>query len=187
MQEEYTVSRVGERLRDAVKARGQSLKAYAEEVQIPYRSFQDYVGGKSKPGFEQMQKIARSGIDMGYILTGTETLNYLSDIQDEIRSSSVLAANEELASLLIYNLPNTIDDAARHVPIEYFLGSATRITIVLWHEAVALTVETVDELSGNLSQLKEQGVQLLTISEVILEAVGRKLNKKASKHEIRYD
>lgn len=93
----------------------------------------------------------------------------------------------DATSLLIYNLPNTIDDAARHVPIEYFLRSATRVTVVLWHEAVALTVETVDELSDNLSQLKEQGVQLLTISEVILEAVGRKLNKKASKHEIRYD
>jgi len=177
MQEEYTVSRVGDRLRSVVKARGQTLKGFASLVDIPYRSFQDYVAGKSKPGFEQLQKIARSGVDIGFVLTGTETRNYLSDIRAQIKMSSLLASDDELAEVLTDYLLDTVDAAIPKIPSEYFLGSPTQLTLSIWEKAVQIAVETVEEMSPSLIELRSNQVSSETVVRTILEVVDHRLAK----------
>lgn len=73
MQDEYTLSRAGERLRSSIEGRGETLAAFSRRCGVPYRSVQDYVGGKSRPGFEQLAKFAEAGLDVTYILTGSPT------------------------------------------------------------------------------------------------------------------
>lgn len=73
MQDEHTENRVGARLRRSIELRGESLAAFARATKIPYRSLQDYVGGQSKPGFDQLAKMAEGGLDIGFILTGFPT------------------------------------------------------------------------------------------------------------------
>lgn len=70
MQDEYTENRAGERLRESIDGRGWSLADFSRLSGVPYRSLQDYVAGKSKPGFEQLMKFACAGIDVSYVLTG---------------------------------------------------------------------------------------------------------------------
>ncbi|WP_156839891.1 helix-turn-helix domain-containing protein [Novosphingobium aquimarinum] len=70
MQEEYTESRAGERLRASIEGRGLSLAAFSRQCGVPYRSLQDYVSGKSRPGFEQLMKFSNAGLDVDFILTG---------------------------------------------------------------------------------------------------------------------
>ena len=70
MQDEYTENRAGDRLRASIDGRGWSLADFSRRCGVPYRSIQDYVAGKSKPGFEQLTKFALSGIDVSYVLTG---------------------------------------------------------------------------------------------------------------------
>lgn len=70
MQEEYTELRAGGRLRASIEGRGWTLAVFSRISGIPYRSIQDYVADKSKPGFDQLAKFADKGLDVQYILTG---------------------------------------------------------------------------------------------------------------------
>lgn len=73
MQDEYTENRASYRLRVSIEGRGFGLASFSRFSEVPYRSIQDYVSGKSKPGFEQLAKFAAAGLDIGYILTGHPT------------------------------------------------------------------------------------------------------------------
>ena len=70
MQEKSTESSAGDRLRMSIEGRGWSLANFSRLSGVPYRSLQDYVAGKSKPGFDQLAKFADKGLDVNYILTG---------------------------------------------------------------------------------------------------------------------
>jgi len=75
MQEECTENRVGERLRASIEGRDWTLAGFSRRCGVPYRSLQDYVSGKSKPGFDQLSKFAENGLDVHYILTGKSENN----------------------------------------------------------------------------------------------------------------
>lgn len=60
-------------MRSSIEGRGLSLASFSRLSGVPYRSVQDYVAGKSRPGFEQLAKFAVAGIDIGFILTGKST------------------------------------------------------------------------------------------------------------------
>lgn len=70
MQDEYVENRAGQRLRASIEGRGWSLMDFSRRSGVPYRSLQDYVSGKSKPGFDQLTKFADVGLDVAFVLTG---------------------------------------------------------------------------------------------------------------------
>lgn len=84
MQDEYTENRAGERLRASIEGRGWTLAAFSRASGVPYRSIQDYVSGKSKPGFDQLAKFAERGLDLAYILTGKSINNEESPLPDSM-------------------------------------------------------------------------------------------------------
>lgn len=75
MQEECAENRAGERLRASIEGRDWTLAEFSRICGVPYRSLQDYVSGKSKPGFDQLSKFAHNGLDVHYILTGKSESN----------------------------------------------------------------------------------------------------------------
>lgn len=49
-----------------------SLKAFSKETAIPYRTLQDYLSGARLPGADALQKMAKKGIDINWVLLGTD-------------------------------------------------------------------------------------------------------------------
>lgn len=184
MQDEYDVSRVSDRLREIVRARGESLKGFSERLEIPYRSFQDYVAGKSKPGFEQLQKMALSGVDVGYVLTGRPTINQIYNLNSHLNVSKFLSADHDLVELIIHGLPDVIDAALKETPDDRFLGSLSWPIVALWEQAAMIAAAVSDELSNSLTDLKAQSVSTHSIVQIILEATTMKLLAKVRDDEV---
>ena len=61
---------VGSRLKRLIRQRGQTYKAFAEDTGISYRTLEAYLSDISKPGAEQLTKMALAGIDVNLLLTG---------------------------------------------------------------------------------------------------------------------
>ncbi len=70
MQAESAENTIGTRLRRLLRLRGQSIREFSEATGVPYRTLQDYLGGKAKPGAEQLGRIALAGLDVNFLLTG---------------------------------------------------------------------------------------------------------------------
>ena len=153
-----------------VAARGQSLKRFAENVGIPYRSFQDYVAGKSRPGFEQLEKLSRGGLDIGYLLSGRPTTNFPSGFDHEFSSSMLLAADNEIKELVYHLLTGVSDRAINLMDQAAFLEQPTSAVMQTWERLVHHAVLASADLDKNLVDLRAKGVPALTAAEVVAEA-----------------
>ena len=63
---------IGARLRSAISGQGYTLAAFAAESSIPYRTLQNYVADKRKPGADHLAKMLEAGVDMSWLLMGRE-------------------------------------------------------------------------------------------------------------------
>lgn len=160
MQDEYTGSSAGERLRASIEGRGKSLAAFARHSNIPYRSLQDYVAGKSKPGFEQLAKLAHQGLDVGYILTGHPTAE-----TDELLPAMARLSDFALVGSHPYRRDETLGIADR-----VDRGVELRDWIDIWNMADA-EVRPVDE--GDLAKKRRQAAVALIACGIAIQVVER--------------
>lgn len=196
MQQEHEELRVSERIRDAIRARGQTLKGFSTVMDIPYRSMQDYVAGKSKPGFEQLKKFAKAGIDIGYILTGQPTINQIYNLNAHLSSSKMLSSDSEIVELIINQIPSVVDRAFEELEkVTYenadeenfdtkYLNSVSWPVVALWENTAITAARISDELYDDLTKLREQGVSIFTIVDVIMEATRVQIMKRVRAKEI---
>lgn len=70
MPDEYAENCASQRLRASIKSKGWTIAQFSRLSGVPYRSLQDYLAGKCNPGFDQLAKFSKAGIDISYILTG---------------------------------------------------------------------------------------------------------------------
>lgn len=184
MQYEYEELRVGDRLREIIRGRGETIKGFADNLGIPYRSLQDYIAGKSKPGFDQLLKIANSGIDVGYLLTGRPTIHQFYKLDSHLSGSKLLSSDGDLVELIIYHLPGVIDKAMKEVPDSAFLGHLSWPVVALWESAAIIAAKVADELSDSIMELRAQGVSAHSAVQMILEATQLQLLKKVRAGEV---
>lgn len=184
MQYEYEDLRAGDRLREIIRGRGNTIKGFAENLGIPYRSMQDYIAGKSKPGFDQLQKLSMAGIDVGYILTGKATIHQIYKLDDHLNASKLLASDSDLVELIIHYLPDLIDEVMKEVPDSAFLGSVSWPVVALWENAALIAAKVADELSDSIMGLRCQGVSAHSAVQMILEATKMQLLAKVRAGEV---
>jgi transcriptional regulator with XRE-family HTH domain len=179
MQDEHTLSRVGSRLRAAISARGETLKSFSDRSGIPYRSLQEYVAGKNKPGFEQLQKIAASGVDVGFLLTGTYSGHFLKVFSEGAKHSLLLSSDSEFAKLIYEGLLAAIDDLnLAAVAREGGPLTVQRITELLSY-GLSMALAVVAEMEQPLADLRARGVSAPAVASIVLEAVAKKLETES--------
>jgi transcriptional regulator with XRE-family HTH domain len=61
---------IAARLRAIIAFRGLSIRDFADITQIPYRTLQDYLGSDRRPRADHLTRMATSGIDLNWLLTG---------------------------------------------------------------------------------------------------------------------
>lgn len=179
MQDEYTQSSVGERIRRVIAARGQSLKAFSDQSGIPYRSLQDYVAGKNRPGFDQLQRMAVTGVDISYLLTGEYGGTALRAFAQSVDKAVLLSSDREVAKL-VFNGAIAAADNVNETRISNGSGhmSAQDILDTLQY-ALSLAVKVSSEMDDELCNLRKRGVSASAVTSVILEAVSAALLKRS--------
>ncbi len=179
MQDEYTISRVAERLRGIIQARGESLKSFSDKSGIPYRSLQEYVGGKNKPGFEQLQKMASVGVDVGFLLTGLQRGASLKHFTNGFERPNFLVSDEEFSGIVYDGLLAAIDRLNGKILAEAGRPMTAKEVTAYLSQALAMALRVTDEMQKNLIDLRAHGVSAQVAASIILEAVGKKLEAVA--------
>ena len=64
-------STLGARLRGVIALQGRKLSEFAAAASIPYRTLQNYVRDERKPGPDHLSRLARAGVDVVWLLTGS--------------------------------------------------------------------------------------------------------------------
>lgn len=99
-QEKHVENGVSDRLRLFIELRGQSIREFADETGVPYRTLQDYVAGKRRPGADHLIRMASVGIDINWLLTGDVRHAFEALFPDDIGRGSVVAADSRLVDLI---------------------------------------------------------------------------------------
>ena len=62
---------LSERLKLFLEIRGLSAGEFAAETGVPDRTLRNYLGRKSRPGADQLARMAAAGLDVNWLLTGS--------------------------------------------------------------------------------------------------------------------
>lgn len=76
----------GDRLKFAIRFNlltPMTYKEFAEKTSIPYSTLQNYLGNKRLPNFEALEKIAKFGVNIHWLVTGEGDLNKNTDMIDD--------------------------------------------------------------------------------------------------------
>lgn len=62
---------ISERLKQVCELKNWRIKDFAEMTGLPYRTMQGYIGGEREPNAEGMTAIAKVGINLNWLVSGT--------------------------------------------------------------------------------------------------------------------
>lgn len=100
LQEGDRKSGIPDRLRSFIRFRGQPIRQFATEAQIPYSTLQDYLSGKSRPGADHLLRMAALGLNVDWLLTGRLPFRYQGPVNSADEAASVVGADERFVGLL---------------------------------------------------------------------------------------
>jgi transcriptional regulator with XRE-family HTH domain len=91
---------LSDRLKKVIGEHFSSMKAASENMDIPYRTLQNYVSGKQMPGSEALIKLHdKINVDLNWLLTGTSSDNS-RDTANKISRREEWADIELMASII---------------------------------------------------------------------------------------
>lgn len=104
---------VGQRLRWLLDLEGRSIKDLSKASSIPYRTIQQYLADKRKPGTDHLIKLAESGIDLHWLLLGQEEAALKLLFPGFEPLDGPLAADSELAAVFLQEALDAVDEFHR--------------------------------------------------------------------------
>jgi hypothetical protein len=106
---------LGERLRLFIMTRRLSIKDFAGHCGVPYRTIQEYLVDKRKPGADHLGRMAQCGLDVNWLLTGNVG-GMMRDIFENLPEiHGPLAAHPEMARHAMLRCFDAMDAHAREV------------------------------------------------------------------------
>lgn len=171
--------RIGERLRRHIAFRGISISDFAKELEIPYRTLQDYLSGKRKPSADQLTRMVNSGIDVNWLLTGDFVNQFAGLARGRSEKENFLFANQDLLEKLGKRCISIIDQFQQD---RQESGESPKFSTLfdLYQRAVMMTFDVAGKISDNLVALKKAGVDNDTILDVVTSSLTHYLNTRAS-------
>lgn len=118
MQAQIDLDSVHGRLRHAIRhcyameGEEPSLRVFSKEAGIPYRSLQDYLSGARMAGGEALQKLAKKGIDINWVLLGDVLTSNkpLIDKGDYSEGEDIFIADKEMDYELVREATEFMDN-----------------------------------------------------------------------------
>ncbi|UXS39200.1 helix-turn-helix transcriptional regulator [Agrobacterium tumefaciens] len=67
-----------------------TYKAFAGLIDLPYRTLQNYLSGERSPNVEALEKLARNGLNVNWLVTGQGTPYTITELEKPIRDKLFL-------------------------------------------------------------------------------------------------
>lgn len=109
---------IGDRLRQACKAKGLNITEFAKKNKLPYRTAQGYLLGDREPGADSLRKICTHlGVNINWLLTGEgnwfigEDNGYKDDMDDDEQTLlSIYHESDDTGKRVIFAIVNSLKD-----------------------------------------------------------------------------
>lgn len=167
-----TESPLAARLRVVVNLMSRNQREFAEQVGMPYRTLQDYLAGRSKPGADHLARMAERGVDVYWLLTGRTRLPLFGETGEigKPNAGYVLANTALVKGLWQKGIEKTDGYAIRHHLLSSRLLSAEDvIDVTLYYYGLMLKIAL--NMSDNIAKLIELGASQATIISVISDPI----------------
>lgn len=189
MEEESAKNSISIRLRHAIElcaptgdeADGEkwSLKVFSKETEIPYRTLQDYLSGARLPGADALQKMAKKGIDINWVLLGDSSGSPIKET-DVFPEADCLPLNDKEAEELIKAMALDWSDKVNKINIQKTGSSLPALAILqlIGHFRLHATVSYMRTINAVPLYL-EKGMTKFDMLKVIESAVEPYLSQEA--------
>ena len=165
------------------------IREFSDLTGIPYRTLQDYLGDKSKPGAEQLARISAVGLDVNLLLTGTSRrFGYLiDDAAPPDDESHYILADLEILEAIDRKAKEAITETLKRYlkPDETltfdFLFAAYMQMVGVLTRAFARAAPPIEEARklgmsvGKLIDLTLDGVVQITAAKLLVRAEAERL------------
>lgn len=143
------------RLRLHLNLAGKSIKEFSDQSLIPYRTVQEYLSGKRKPGSDHLVRMHEAGVPIVWLLTGEleNSLSFTFEHFDAI--SGILGASPDICSHFAHEAIEIVDDANKRLIEEgkeplHVMGIITSIYSVLY-----IISDAMDHVSDKVLKMKK--------------------------------
>lgn len=189
MEEESAKNSISTRLRHAIElcapaggeADGEkwSLKVFSKETEIPYRTLQDYLSGARLPGADALQKMAKKGIDINWVLLGNSADSPLKEA-DIFPEADSLPLNDKEAENIIKAMAFDWSDNVNKINIQKTGNSLPALALLqlIDHFRMHATVSYMRTINAVPLYL-EKGMTKFDMLKVIETAVEPYLSQEA--------
>lgn len=163
-------SRIGERLRRHIAFKGMTISDFAREIEIPYRTLQDYLSGKRKPSADQLIRMINSGIDVNWLLTGEFVDQFAGLVRGGDEDENFLFADQDLMEKIGKKCIAIIDQYQKD-QAERGDPQSFSTLFELYQKSIMMTFTVAGKISDNLVALKKAGVDNDTILDVVTSSL----------------
>lgn len=171
-------STIGERLKWLLKLEGRSIKALSDASGIPYGTLQQYLSDTRKPGADHLAKLARSGIDLHWLVLGESEPSLKLVFPEGRRMTGPVAADAELANLFLAEALSAIDDWHSQWVKEHGAPMATSVLFAGVFSVFALYDELLNGIADQLIKARQSGWDNKDIAEMVLTSPVRQQVRK---------
>jgi hypothetical protein len=170
-------SSIGARLRQFLMWHNLSIRAFSDRSGVPYRTLQDYLTNKRKPGAEHLASMGRGGVDLNWLLVDEDAYeDHFSSARRMLGfRTDVLKSNQALCRAMVAKCDMFVDDA--NADFAALHGRPmTRLHINhLWNLTFKHVVAAADAMEHIVNDLIARGVPNETIADIVF----RTLRKRA--------
>lgn len=175
---------LADRLRRYIAFNGMTIREFEKTSGIPYRTLQDYLSDKRKPGADHLTRLAEIGVDVNWLLTGKlrdtilrGTVNNSLGEED----TNIVGADTELL-LGIIDKAHELTERFKKVysdKTEKELDVRTILGILAEYTRAMLT--TAAAMAKNLEELREKGVSRDIVIDILSSPFGEDFDRKMAK------
>ncbi len=175
---------IGKRLETFVAISGKSRKAFSQLAKIPYRTLQDYLADKRKPGADHLVRLAESGIDVHWLLTGqikSPSIPLAELEQEETQQAELLWADVSFSLHLKEKASERTDQFHARYLKQHGETLPFDTLLRVYGEYFLMMVRVSAKIAPHLLELRTKGVENhQLIDDVVDAAVGEYLDKKVA-------
>jgi transcriptional regulator with XRE-family HTH domain len=159
-------SGVAARLSRLLAFRGLSIRQLSADAGVPYRTLQDYIGGKRKPGADHLVKLAEVGVDIHWLLTGGRP-SLPRGLSEGDLAAGLLASDPQLVNDIWAMARASADGYGdRHFSrTQKALSASEGHKAVLYY--VGIILQTAAKMVTSIEELRQMGASYAMLLDLI--------------------
>ena len=159
-------SYIGDRLRRFLQLRGWTIRSLADRTGIPYRTLQDYLANKNRPGTAHLSAMAGAGVDLNWLL-GKERVGIPRELGHFAAAPEPLRGDRALLEELSRRVMAAVDETNSDHVQKHGTSMPLIVLVSTYARGWDIAMKTAGEMASIIEDLSKRGVPPETIADVI--------------------